>query len=443
MEVGIIFLLTLVNAIFALGEISLVSLKRQKIEQLAADGNKNAKIILELLEQPDHFLSSVQVGITLIGIFSGAYGGATLSDKLAKYLEPVIWLQPYTKDVSFLIVIGGITYFSIVVGELVPKSLAMSKSEKIALILAPFIKFFTKATYPFVKLLAWSTNLILRLFGFKEGDGEKITEDELRFMIKTASTQGVLHKEESEVHQNLFGFSDQIAKSLMTHRRELEWIDLEDSQDEILSMVQKSAHSKFPVAEGNLDEFLGIVSVKDILEANEVLDQLIGDRKVSQLVTEETFKSSLKKMVREPIYLPENMTAFRVLNMFKREKSYHGMVVDEFGSIIGLISLHDIMEAILGDLPDLDEVDPDIVKRQDGSFLVDGSALISDLNAHLGEEVIELLPSEYTTVSGFLVSHLNRIPAIGTIVDQEHWTFEVIDMDGRKIDKVLIKKVVH
>ncbi|MFM2284156.1 MAG: hypothetical protein RL222_1660, partial [Bacteroidota bacterium] len=265
MEILIILVLTLVNGFFALSEIALVSVKKSSMEHLAAQGNSRAKMVLQLLENPENFLSSVQVGITLIGIVSGAYGGAALTDDLDQLLSAYSMNPEYVHIFSLITVIGGITYFSIVIGELVPKSIAMNNAERIALIAVPIMKYFTLITYPFVRILSGSTQLILRLMGIKQNDADHVSEEELRFMLKNAGKQGVLETEESQVHQNLFYFTDQTAKSLLTHRSEMEWINSEDSLDEIFDLLKESVHSKFVVGEGSLDKVLGVITIKDFL----------------------------------------------------------------------------------------------------------------------------------------------------------------------------------
>lgn len=265
MELAIIFILTLLNGFFALTEIALVSVKKSRIEHLVAQGSSRAKIVLKLMENPENFLSSVQVGITLIGIISGAYGGATLTDDMDNYLSRFSFLQPYVHDISLVVVIGGITYFSIVIGELVPKSIAMNNAETIALNCVPIIKYFTLATFPFVKLLSISTKLILKIFRIKENENERISEEELIFMLKTAGGQGVLEKEETQVHQNLFSFTDQTAKSLMTNSKDLEWINYRDDKEKIFIQVRESVHSKFIVGDGTLDKVKGVITIKDFL----------------------------------------------------------------------------------------------------------------------------------------------------------------------------------
>jgi putative hemolysin len=423
MEIFIIFILTLLNGFFALSEIALVSVKKSRIEHLAAQGSSRAKIVLQLLENPENFLSSVQVGITLIGIISGAYGGATLTDDMEHFLSQFNLLQNYHHTIALLTVIGSITYFSIVIGELVPKTIAMNNSESIALFSVPIIKYFTMITFPFVKLLSVSTKLILKLFGIVENDGEKISEDELRFMLKNARKQGVLEKEESEVHHNLFSFTDQTAKSLMTHSSEVEWINSELPLEKIFNKLKESVHSKFIVAEGTIDKVLGVITIKDFLES----------------FKKENFE--LKQIIQPPIFLVQNTPAFKILNVFKTKKQYIAIVVDEFGSTRGIVTLHDLTEAIVGDLPDEDEKDElNIIKRDDHSYLIDGRTLIYELNQYFQKEIIEDNINQYTTISGFVLNQLQTMPNTGDKVSYENYDFEIIDMDGLRIDKLLMTK---
>ena len=424
MEILIIFILTLLNGFFALSEIALVSVKKTKIEHLASQGSGRAKTILKLLENPENFLSSIQVGITLIGIVSGAYGGTALTDDLEFHLEKLAFLGAYTHDVALVLVIGCITYFTIVIGELVPKTIAMNNAESIAMVCAPIIKYFTYATYPFVKLLSISTNLIVKIFGIKENESDRVSEEELRFMLKTASKQGVLETEESQVHENLFFFTDQTAKSLMTHSSDVEWIDMLKSKEVIFDQLKESVHSKFIVSEGKIDTIKGVIYIKDFLEN----------------FSKENF--NISDILQAPIYVTESTPAFKVLNLFKVNKQYIGIVVDEFGGIKGIITLHDLIEAIVGDLPDEDETDESyITQRSDGSYLLDGKTLVYELNQYFQQQIIEENISQYTTVSGFFLDKLKSMPVTGDRVRHERFEFEIMDMDGLRIDKILMTEL--
>jgi len=423
MEILVLIILTLLNSFFALSEISIISVKKSRMAQKAQTGSKSAKIIMDLLSQPEDFLSAIQVGITLIGIVSGAYGGAALSDDVQPLISQVSFLQPYAEAISITIVIGLITYFSIVVGELIPKTIAIGNADKIALFVAPIIKGFTTITLPLVKLLSGSTNLVVRLLGIKETAEDKLSEEELRQIIKTAGKQGVLAKEESELHQNIFNYAGQKARDLKTHRKDVEWIDINAPAENIKEKIRKSVHSKFLVSNGVIDNVIGILNSKDYYE-NMLNPQL-----------------SLTDVLKKPIFVSETMLANAVLNLFKKHKQYLGVVVDEFGSVEGIITLHDILEAIVGNLPDTDESnEPAMIKRDNNSYLVKGSTLIQELNKELKREFIQR-NNEYLTLAGFIIHHLGRLPATAEKFVYNGVEFEIVDMDGIKIDKVIIKKV--
>ncbi|MDQ3292733.1 MAG: hemolysin family protein [Bacteroidota bacterium] len=424
MEVLIIFILTLLNGFFALSEVSIISVRKSQIEQKAQQGSKKAQQLLQLIQEPEDFLSAVQVGITLIGIISGAYGGAALSDDMREVLGNVSFLAPYADTLAIIIVIGGITYFSIVIGELIPKSLALGNAQNIALFVAPIIKTFTTLTLPLVKILSVSTNAIIKLLGIKETTEEKISPDEVRQIIRTAGKQGVLRRDETELHQNIFRYSNQRARSLMTHRLETEWIDSKDSLELIQEKIKKSVHSKFPVCEGDFNNVIGTLSTKDFYE------NLLLHRK------------PLLEVVKRPIFIAETMYVRDVLTLFKRQKQYLGIVVDEFGAAEGIITLHDILEAIVGDIPDLDETnEPDIIKRDATSYLVNGAIPIWELNNGLRKELIPRSDAEYSTLAGFIIHYLSRLPNTGEKFTYNSFELEILDKDGTRIDKVLLKKL--
>jgi len=423
MEIVILILLTLLNGFFALSELSIISVNRNRVAQRAKQGSSGAQAVLKLLETPENFLSAVQVGITLIAIVSGAYGGAALSGDVEAWLSGVPPLAPYAGTLAIVLVVGLITYFSIVVGELIPKTVALGNADSIAVAVAPAISAFTKATMPLVKLLSGSTNLAIRLLGIREPAEEKMSEEELRQIIRTAGKQGILAKEETQLHQNIFTFAEQRAKNLRTHRKEVEWIDINRPLEEIKAAVEQSAHSRFPATEGGFDNVTGILTAKRFYE------YLAGKG-------DEPLRSVLQK----PIFIPETMRANAVLNAFKREKQYIGIVVDEYGTAEGVITVHDILEAIVGDMPDLDEAgEPEVVVREDGSLLVSGSIEIHELNREVRREVIGRGSDNYSTLAGFVSYTLGRLPAAGDRLEHNGYELEVVDMDGFRVDKVILK----
>ncbi|MHC2991478.1 hypothetical protein OB13_07735 [Pontibacter sp. HJ8] len=424
MEIIILILLTLLNGFFALSELSIISVNKNRVAQKANQGNKGAQTVLTLLESPENFLSAIQVGITLIAIISGAYGGAALSGDVEALLVGIPFLVPYADTLSIVLVVGIITYFSIVIGELIPKTVALGNADNIAIAVAPVIKVFTKATMPLVKLLSGSTNLVIKVLGIKEPSEEKMSEEELRQIIKTAGKQGTLAKHEIQLHQNIFTYSGQRAKNLRTHRKEVEFIEINQPIDSIKETIEQSAHSKFPVTEGAFDNVIGILTAKRFYE------YLAGNR-----------EEPLRNMCQPAIFIPETMLASSVLNTFKKEKQYIGIVVDEYGTTEGIITVHDILEAIVGDMPDIDEVEePEIIRREDGSLLVSGSIEVHELNRELKQEIILRDSDNYSTLAGFISYTLGRLPVSGDKLQLHKHELEIVDMDGFRVDKVILKQ---
>lgn len=419
-ELLIIIALNLVSGIFALAEIALVSVKKQRMIQLADSGNSRAKTVLELLKNPESFLSAVQIGITLIGIVSGVYGGATLTDNFRPVVEKVALLQPYADNIAYVVVVSVITYLSIVIGELIPKTLAMKYSEAIALNIAGFIRFFSRLAYPFVWLLTSSTNLVFKIIGVKATEEEKLTEEELRYVIKTAGSQGLLDKEESTLHQNVLSFTELRARNIMTHRLEAEWIDIRDSIEEITRQLRESDRAQFPVCDDGYDNMLGYLQARDFFSG----------------VSEPGFQ--LRQIIQEPVYVPENLYAIDVLQQFKKRRCYFGIVVDEFGAFEGVITLHDLAEALVGDLPDQDGEAAELTVRDDQSLLVNGSMLVNELNHYLDLEFLPENSTQYSTLAGFIIHHLERIPDVGERFEYNGYRIEIVDKDGARVDKVIL-----
>ncbi len=427
MEFIIIFVLTLLNGFFALSEIALVSVKKSRMEHLVKKWDHRAKIVLELKENPETFLSSVQVGITLIGIIAGAYGGSALAEDMTPYFATLPYVSAYAETLALVIAITSITYFSIVIGELVPKSLAMNNPESFALLSVPILRYFMKLTHPFVHLLSLSTSIILRILGIKEAPEERLSEDELRSLLKNAGKQGVLDTEESRIHHNIFSFGDQKAKSIITHRNEIEWIDIKSNAREIFDTIKNSTHSKFVVADGSLDTVVGIMRLRDFLENQDRVD------------------FSLAQIISKPIILSEHTPAPVILNTFRKKKQYIAIIKDEFWGTEGIITLHDLIEVIVGDLPDEnDDFEPNIISRNQDEYLINGKTLIYEMNQFFQEEVIEDRSHEYTTLSGYIMHTLGKLPKTGEIIlGNRGYQFEIMDIDGIRIDKVLMKKMVE
>ncbi len=406
-----------------MSEIALVSSKKPRLKQKADAGSKGAKIAVKLSEEPEKFLSTVQIGITLVGIIAGAYGGEAFTEDLKPFFEKIDWLKNYAEEVAFISIITIITYFSLIIGELVPKSIAMNNPEGITIAMAPIMKVLSILTFPFVILLSFSTKVLLKILMIKEKGESPVTEAELKYMIESGSQHGVIEKQEEEMMYGVFRFGDKRASHLMTRRSDMIWININNSKKTILETVSQTNHTKFPVCDGKLDEVLGIVSVKDIL--------LLADK-------EEAF--DLKKIISEPAIIPSTMPGLKVLEIFQKERIHIGLVVDEFGSIAGIITLHDLVENIIGEFPDDESDESRIIKRDENSWLADAEIEIHRIKMAIG---ILKFPDEqnYSTLAGFVIHQLHRIPKTGDKFTFNNFEFEIIDMDGNRIDKLLITKI--
>lgn len=423
MEILILSLLILLNGFFSLSEIALVSSKRSRLEQYKTEGRKGAKTALKLLENSEGFLSAIQVGITLIGIITGVYGGINIADDITPFFQQYEFFRESAHEVSLTLTILIITYFSIVIGELVPKTIALSNPEKVAIRISIPVKYFSTIFFPFVKLLSYSTSLINKLIGVKTRS-EQLTESELRHMLKIASNEGVIEKEQNLIHEKVFYFSDKKAKHIMTHRTDVDWIDLSNSETEIRAELLKSRHSKLVAGSDDLDNFSGIIDMKEYL----VAVNANPDVKSSELLA-------------QPLIIPENADAYKVLELFRKKQIHFGIVVNEYGSFEGIITLHDIMENIVGDIPDEGETDePDIFIRDDKSVLVSGDAPVEILDGVIEGFRIDFEKIDYSTVAGFVFDNIRKIPQIGDKFEYKGYVLEIVDIDGKRIDKILISK---
>ena len=421
-EIVVLIILILINGFFALSEIALVSSKKTRLEQQRLKGSKGAMTALKLLDNSEGFLSAIQVGITLIGIVTGVYGGMNIADDITPYFEKIEPIKEFAGEIALTITVIIITYLSIVIGELVPKTIAMSNPDKIAIRVAPIVYYFSKVFYPFVRLLSISTNFINKILGVKKPN-DRITESELRQMIKTASIEGVIENDQNILHEKVFYFADKKAKHIMTHRTEVEWIDLEMTNEQIYEELQKCQHSKIICSEENLDELKGILNVKDFFKSVSFNSEF-----------------TITDFLMEPVIVPESADAQKVLKMLRRNKTHICCVVNEFGGFEGIITLHDIIENIVGHITDDDDNEPDVFIRDDNSILVSGDAPIETLGEIIPNFTIDFETIDYSTVAGFVLSHINKIPSTGYKFEYLDWQFEVVDMDKQKIDKILISK---
>ena len=423
MELIIISLLILLNGFFSLSEIALISSKASKLERMKIEGRKGSKSALKLLADSENFLSAVQVGITLIGIVTGVYGGLNIAEDIAPFFQGIKFLEISANEIALTVTIITITYFSIVLGELVPKTIALSNPEKIAIKVAPVIYYFSKLFYPFVKLLSVSTNMINRLIGI-EKRSEQYNETELKQLLKIASREGVIGKEQNLIHEKVFYFSEKRAKHIMTHRVDVEGIDLKDPEEHIKSVILNSRHSKIICSDGGLDNFIGVLFIKDYLLACNSGDSV-----------------NIRDLLIHPIIVPENVEARKVLQLFRQKQTHSCIVVNEYGSFEGIITLHDIMENIIGDMPEEGEYDePDIYIRDDKSVLVSGDAPVEILDGIIEGFIIDFEDIDYSTVAGFVLSNINKVPQIGDRFEYKRYWIEIVDIDGNRVDKVLISK---
>ncbi|MGE5354820.1 MAG: hemolysin family protein [Deltaproteobacteria bacterium] len=423
MEILVLALLILVNGFFALSEIALVSSKRSRLEQRNKEGSEGAKIALKLLDNSENFLSAIQVGITLIGIVTGVYGGMNIADDVTPFFQEFELTNKYANQIALTLTVVIITFFSIVIGELVPKTIALNNPDKIAIWVSPIIYYFSSVFYPFVWLLSISTNLVNKLIGIKK-QTEQLTEAELRHMIKVASSEGVIEKEQNIIHEKVFYFADKKARHIMTHRTDVEWINTDNSFDEIKLKLFDTQHSKLICCSGTLDNFTGVVYLRDFYKS------------ISQVK-----HFDIKTIIVEPLIVPDNMDAQKVLELFRQKKVHLCCVVNEYGGFEGLITLHDIVENIVGQIPEEGELyEPDVFIRDDNSVLVSGDAPIETLNDIIKDFTVDFDKIDYSTVSGFVYNQFGKIPQVGDKIDYVDYNIEIVDIDGHKIDKILITK---
>jgi putative hemolysin len=419
----IVVLLIFINGIFAMSEIAVVSARKTRLRQWAEEGNAKARAALELANNPNQFLATIQIGITLVGILAGVFGGATIARELAVILSDITWLAPYSHPLSLVLVVLVITYLSLIVGELVPKRLALNNPERLAMVIAAPMQVLSRIAYPAVHLLGLSTEFLLRALGMKPSTEPPVTEEEIRALIEQGTQAGMFEEAEQEMVERVFRLGDRRVSAVMTPRTEIVWLDREASAQEIRRTIIESVHSRFLVADGSLDNVLGVVHAKDLLA------HMLGEQAVN-----------LEATLQQPLYVPESMRALEVLELFKQSGTHIALVIDEYGGIQGLVTPSDILEAIVGDLPAAGEqVEPLAMQRADGSWLLDGMLPVDEFKDlfDLGE-----LPGEdqgiYQTLAGFVVMQLGRIPAATDSFVWEGLKIEVMDMDGNRVDKVLV-----
>ena len=405
-----------------MAELAVVSIRRAKMQKYLEDGNKNAQIVFDLLEDPNEFLSTVQIGISLIGVLPGALGGVTLAKPLAQYISFI----PYAEPVSVAIVVIVTTYLTLVIGEIVPKVIALNDPERVSLKVAKSMVVLSTISKPVSFILAKSSSFLLWLMRIENRNDDIVTEEEIKLMIEEGREDGTIEQEEEAIIKRVFKLDDQKVESIMTPRNEIIWIDLEDDRELNKVKIIESKRSIFPIASGELDDFIGVVQAKDILSA-----MFSGD------------EFDVHKIVKEPLVVSEHLETLELLKEFKENQGYVHMclVVDEFGSVEGLITLNDLLEGIVGDIPGIDEEDePKAIERDDGTWLIDGRYPIDRFKELF--DFKDNLPDEeedgYTTLAGFILSISGTIPDEEDKYECDRFIFEIVDIDGHQIDKVLV-----
>jgi putative hemolysin len=417
-EVLIIFGLIVLNGLFAMAEIALISARKTRLELQANKGDERAKKALDLANHPDTFFSTVQIGITLIGILNGIFSGENLKGGIKTFFEQYPLLAPYSGPIATTAVVILLTYFTLVIGELVPKKIGLSKPEAIAKLVALPMRYVSFITYPFIWLLTRSANFLGRIFKIKQSENT-VTEEEIKAIINEGTETGAIEEKEQEIIERVFHLGDRNITSLMTHRSDIVWMDVNAKVADIKQKMREVVHTSYPLCEGVIDNIKGIVSIKDIL--------LAGD------------DIMLKNLMKPGLYVPENNTVYQVLEKFKQHGANSCFIVDEYGSMEGMMTLNDILEAIVGDIGPADEDAYEIVEREDGTYLVDGQIPFYDFLSRFEKtEFMNEGEHDFNTLAGFILHQLKTIPQTGDTLQWKGFDFEIIDMDGNRIDKVLL-----
>jgi putative hemolysin len=422
-EIALVVLLIAANGIFAMAEIALVASKKARLKNLADAGKAGAKVALELADSPNQFLATVQVGITLVGILAGAFGGDVLAERLSPHLRQIPWIEPYAHGVSLGIVVVIITYLSLVMGELIPKRLGLNNPEGVSIALSRPMALLSKVTAPLVNILSGSTDRLLKLVGFRLRESPPVSEEEIRTMVEQGFHAGVVHNIERDMVEGVFRLDELTARDLMTPRARIVWLNLDDPDEVNWRKIVASGHSHFPVYQGTRDQVQGMVAVKS-LWANKALAET----------------AELKSLLTEPLYVVPSVSATKLLQTFKDSRKHIALVTDEYGGVEGLVTLIDILEAVVGAIPSRERPQRSkIVAREDGSWLCDGLLEIDELKTRIG---VKQLPGEeddeFQTLAGFALHQFGRIPKESDSFEFNGYKFEIVDLDRHRIDKVLI-----
>lgn len=422
-ELALVALLILLNGLFAMSELAIISSRRSRLQHMAQSGSSTAKRALKLVDDPTGFLSTVQVGITLVGIFAGAYSGATLADPLADLLRTIRWVGSASDDLALALVVITVAYLSLIAGELVPKRIALNNAETIAVFVASPMLILAKIGSPVVWFLRLSTETVLRLFAIKPKPDSTVTEEEIRSMIAEGTDAGVFLPAEKEMIESVMSIADRSVRSIMVPRTDVVWLDVGDPADAVLDKVRDSGHSRFPVSRGKVDEVSGIVHAKDLLEQQR-----------------RTGGIDLQAAARDPLFVPDTIPILKLMDRFKASRVHLAIVVDEHGSFEGIVTPTDVLTAIAGALPERPgEEAPQAVQREDGSWLLDGQLPIDKVERTLGLRGMAE-DEDFVTLAGFVLRQCGHIPQVGEHFVWNDCRFEVVDLDGRRIDKVLASR---
>ncbi|NCI46929.1 hemolysin family protein [Sediminibacterium soli] len=418
-EIIIILILIIINGLFSMAEIALVSARKARLESQAVKGDQRARSALKLANKPETFLSTVQIGITLIGVLTGIYSGDTFKEPLQRWLEHFEFLREYSSSIATTVIVIIVTFLSLVLGELVPKRIGLSRPEAIAKSAASPMRVVSWLTFPFVWLLTHTANAIIKILNLK-GSDNSVTEEEIKAIISEGTETGAIEEAEQDIIERVFHLSDRNITSLMTHRSDIVWIEGSETVAAIKQQMQEVVHSVYPVCDGSIDKIKGVVTVKDLFAADD--------------------QSEITTLMKDAMYVPENNTAYQVLEKFKQTKVHQSFIVDEYGTVQGLITLNDILEAIVGGIPGEEDEPPfEIVERNDGSFLVDAQIPFYDF-LHRFERTEWMMEGDqdFDTLAGFILYELQKIPSTGDTCRWKIFHFEIVDMDNHRIDKVLV-----
>ncbi len=419
MDLIILLFLIFLNGLFVISEIALVSARKSRLETLAEKGDVNAKKALELSNDPELFLSASQIGITLIAILTGVYSAERFSPYIKPLFEEISFLKPYANGISTTIVVVLVTFLTVIFGELIPKQIGLLRAEQVAKYVAGPMRSFAKITYPIVWLLNKASNLFFSIFKIQRSKTDVVTEEEIKSMITEGTEAGTIQEAEQEIIERVFQLGDRNITSMMTHRSDIIWFGTDDNEEKIKEKIFQEPHSVYPICDDDIDNIKGVVSIKDLYLSPDTVP--------------------FKNLMQPALFVPENNTAYQVLEKIKETKNHSCFIVDEYGSILGLITLTDLLEAIVGDIPQHDIVDYEIKEREDGSFLVDAQIHFYDFLDHFQKTAwMNEGDQKFDTLAGFILHEMERIPKTGDKMQWKGFSFEIVDMDGHRIDKVLV-----